>query len=115
MRVGKYIKMLVHLPPSMDDSHSKKKTFLRITAVDEEKYRVAWVLSSSGLFAIPRWLLRAERWQAVSSVDGKTLYESREVFYGPLAHVVRWYAGSKLEEAFKATGLSLKTQAEKQT
>ncbi|KAF2797028.1 hypothetical protein K505DRAFT_270275 [Melanomma pulvis-pyrius CBS 109.77] len=74
-----------------------------ITHVQPQLGRLAW------RFAAPDELLDAERWQAVSDIgDGKVLYESREVFSGALAEVLKEGMGKALQEAFEAQGKGLK-------
>ncbi|KII85407.1 hypothetical protein PLICRDRAFT_314879 [Plicaturopsis crispa FD-325 SS-3] len=78
-----------------------------ITAVQPELGRVAW-----GQIFIPSAILDAVRWSAVSKVGNKTLYESREVYGGPLAYAVQDLYGEGLQEAFDATGVALKALLE---
>ncbi|KAF7326643.1 hypothetical protein MVEN_02601400 [Mycena venus] len=84
----------VHLPPTMGEprfmgSHS---TVVRITAMDHEHFRAAWETAGG----LPRWALFAERWQMLTVEDGKTRYESVEVFSGILAYVVKLFTGRNL-------------------
>jgi hypothetical protein len=73
-----------------------------ITHVQPELGRLAWKYT-------PDTLLQSERWQAVSDVgDGTVLYESREVFDGVLAGVLRDTLGEKLQRSFEAQGKGLK-------
>ena len=84
-----------------------------ITCVDESSYRLAWRYITG-----PEWFTRAERWQALSVVeqDGKTLtkYETREVFGGPSAYIMRISLHSGLSKSFKAMANDLKVFCEKQ-
>ncbi|KAI0944601.1 hypothetical protein AcW1_002270 [Taiwanofungus camphoratus] len=107
-REGVYLLMEVHIPPTSDTSHKPTSRPLeRISAVDPDAHRVAWVN------LMPRWFLRAERWQALSTVeDGKTLYETREVMAGPGAWLVRWFFRAGLDEGFEAVARGLKSRAE---
>lgn len=100
--------MEVHIPPTSDRSHTPTSRPLElITAVDPAAHRVAWKN------LMPSWLLRAERWQALSVVeDGKTLYETREVMAGPGAYFVRALLSSGLQQGFQAVADGLKRQAE---
>jgi hypothetical protein len=67
---------------------------------------------------IPQVALTAERWSALSVVqagDGagaRTLYESREVFGGPLAYVIQELYGKGLQEGFDAQGVAMKALLE---
>ncbi|KZP12881.1 hypothetical protein FIBSPDRAFT_897872 [Athelia psychrophila] len=105
----------VHIPPTMDDAsvRSPSSSLERITVLDHENYRCAWVYIS-----LPTWLLKAERWQmltVVNSGEGEgevTKYESIEVFGGILAYVVKFFVRSGLVEGFQAMTDSLKQRAE---
>jgi hypothetical protein len=102
---GAYLLLSVDMP--------MEKTMELITAIDHTKHRVAWRFVSS----VPRWLLRAERWQALSVLDDvggnvKVLYESREEFHGPAAFFVKWFVGKKVVTGFEKTALALKSRAE---
>ncbi|KAJ7756237.1 hypothetical protein B0H16DRAFT_1674773 [Mycena metata] len=101
----------VHLPPTMGkprfmESHS---TTVRITTIDHENYRAAWVTAG----ALPKWALFAERWQTLTIVDGKTKYESIEVFSGILAYVVNFFTGKNLDLGVKAMAEGLKSHSER--
>ena len=64
----------------------------------------------------PDLALDAERWQAISDLGGgKVLYESREVYSGALAYVVKASMGEGLQEGFEAQALGLKTYLESKT
>lgn len=95
----------VHIPPSMEPQRSST-TSLLVTLVDAENYRVAWKNR------MPQWLMRTERWQWLTVVDGKTKYETIEVFNGPAAYLVRWFVGSGLKKSFQAMADDLKTRTE---
>lgn len=112
-KVGQHLLMKVHIPPTMSDTSKYQKTEEIITHVDHEEFRVAWKYAT-----LPKWLLGAERWQCLSSLpspDGgkeMTKYETREVFSGPLAYIVKWFMRKGLEEAFAAMGDALKARSE---
>lgn len=98
----------------MSDASKSQTSQEIITHVDHEEFRVAWQYVS-----LPKWLLSAERWQCLSSsspAGGKevTKYETREVFSGPLAYIVKWFMRKGLEEAFAAMGDALKVRSETQ-
>lgn len=105
--------MTVHIPPTMSATAKPQKSEVRITHVDHEEFRAAWQYAT-----LPKWLLSSERWQCLStvSVGGKemTRYETREVFGGLLAYVVKFLMGESLEEAFVAMGKALKVRSETQ-
>lgn len=86
----------------------KQSAFEIITTVDHENYRVAWAN-----VALPKFLLNAERWQALSVVDGKTMYETTEVFGGIFAYIVKFFMHQKLILGFNAQAEGLKEQAER--
>lgn len=62
---------------------------------------------------IPAPLLGAERWQALSTVNGeKTYYEAREVFSGPVGYVVDALFAAELQEGFEAQAAAFKARVE---
>jgi hypothetical protein len=84
-------------------------SFENITAVDTARYRVAW-----NEIMIPAPLLSAERWQALSTVNGnQTYYEAREVFGGPVGYVVDALFAQGLQEGFDAQAGALKARVER--
>jgi hypothetical protein len=86
----------------------KQSAFERITTVDHDNYRVAWVNA-----AFPQFLLTAERWQSLSVLgNGKTKYETFEVFGGILAHLLKLLMREKLVMGFNAQAEGLKKRAE---
>ncbi|KAJ6463425.1 hypothetical protein C8R45DRAFT_911602 [Mycena sanguinolenta] len=101
----------VHLPPTMGEPGlgGSSTTLVRITTVDNENFRAAWV---TAMPYMPRWALFAERWQMLTVVDGKTKYESVEVFSGILAYVVRFFVGANLVLGVRAMAEGLKRRAE---
>lgn len=85
-----------------------------ITHVQHDLYRIAWAESD-----IPDIALSAQRWSALSVVPSSggsggnvTLYESREVYDGPLAYVVEATYGKGLQEAFDAQATAMKALLE---
>ncbi|KAH9943793.1 hypothetical protein B0H21DRAFT_748059 [Amylocystis lapponica] len=80
----------------------------RITHVDSSTHRLAWVYTAG----VPGFLMRAERWQALSVVDGKTKYESRETFGGFGGYAVKYSMKADLQKSFDAMGEDLKKYAE---
>ncbi|KAJ3537485.1 hypothetical protein NMY22_g5573 [Coprinellus aureogranulatus] len=111
---GKFIAISVHLPPTMDAPGllGKGSAFCEITVLDHENYRAAWETAPTLL--TPRFLLRTERWQILTETpDGKTKYETFEVFNGPVAYLVKLFVGAGLKVAFAAFADSLKERVEK--
>ncbi|KIK43674.1 hypothetical protein CY34DRAFT_803588 [Suillus luteus UH-Slu-Lm8-n1] len=108
-REGSYLYIHpVHIPPSFDNKWLPSSAFERITVLDHENYRTAWVNIST-----PHWLLNAERWQALVAVEGgKTRYETIEVFGGVLAYLIKAFVGSGLKKGFVAMAERLKSRAE---
>ena len=99
--------MKTHIPPTFDAQASAQEPFELITHFSVEERRMAWKS------LMPAWLLRAERWQALSpTADGGTLYESREVFAGPSAWAIRWFLSTNLMKGFEAMAEALKKRAE---
>ncbi|OSD00007.1 hypothetical protein PYCCODRAFT_1414884 [Trametes coccinea BRFM310] len=104
---GKYLLMQVHIPPTMDDSISTTSAFEQITHIQPEQHRIAWKN------LLPPWFVRAERWQALSTNEaGRTVYETREVFGGIGAYLIKWFIGAKLVKSFQAMAEGLKAYAE---
>ncbi|KAG5637081.1 hypothetical protein H0H81_005813 [Sphagnurus paluster] len=110
-KAGQYLLIApVHLPPTMGEPgwFQKQSAFEMITTVDHENHRVAWIN-----IALPSFLLSAHRWQALSVVDGKTKYETIEVFGGIFGYLVKFFMYDKLVLGFNAQAEGLKKQAEK--
>ena len=104
---GKYLLMTVHIPPAMDNSVKDQSAFELITYYDDVSHRLAWKN------LLPSWLVRAERWQALSTTEGgKTLYESREVFAGIGAYIIKWFISKNLIKSFEAMADGLKSRCE---
>ena len=78
------------------------------TALDHEHHRAAWKNID-----YPSWMLRATRWQVLTPIDGRTRYETREVFAGLLAYVVYWFFGGKLKAAFETMARVLRERSER--
>ncbi|KAF2110008.1 hypothetical protein BDV96DRAFT_458812, partial [Lophiotrema nucula] len=111
---GKKLLLRVQIPPlplpvnssTPDNPLHTQVSFENITHVQPELGRLAWKYE-------PEIALEAERWQAVSDVGGgKVLYESREVYSGSLAEVVKASMGEGLQEGFEAQALGLKIYLE---
>jgi hypothetical protein len=105
---GALLLMTVEMKPS-----SYTKSLEVITAVDRAQHRIAWRF----LPPLPRWILHAERWQALSVIDDggqqHVLYESREEFLGLAAYLIKWFAGKDVVRGFENTALALKERAER--
>ncbi|KAJ7160980.1 hypothetical protein C8R46DRAFT_1106149 [Mycena filopes] len=102
----------VHIPPTMDDTpaNGSQSSTVRITALDHENHRVAWV-SADGR---PKWALFVERWQTLTTEeDGKTRYENVEVFTGVLAYIVKFSMGKNLILGIRAMAEGLKSHSER--
>ncbi|KAH9921148.1 uncharacterized protein B0H18DRAFT_880402 [Fomitopsis serialis] len=107
-RENAYLLMEVHIPPSSDFTRSPTSQPLEIiTTVDHTNHRIAWAN------CMPKWLVNAERWQALSVVeDGKTLYETREDMSGIGAYFIKWFMYGSLMKGFQAVADGLKKRAE---
>ncbi|TFK24881.1 hypothetical protein FA15DRAFT_669082 [Coprinopsis marcescibilis] len=91
--------------------YGRLEVFAETTVIDRENYRVAWETAGS----IPSWLLHSERWQTLTRLpDGRTKYETQEVFRGALAYIVKWVLGSALSSGFHVMAETLKQRAEQQ-
>lgn len=78
-----------------------------ITTIDYVINRFAWQSTVPSPL-----LLNSTRWSALSVVGGGTYFESREVYYGPLAETVKELYGVGLQEGFVAEGVAMKERAE---
>lgn len=108
---GANLFMRVQIPPlplpvdssTPDNPLNTQFAFENITAVQPELLRLAWKYVS------PPAILESERWQAITDLgNGKVLYESREVFSGPLAYLIKTLYETGLREGFKSQGEALK-------
>jgi len=100
----------VHIPPTMGEPgwFQKQTAFEQITTVDHKNYRAAWVNID-----MPHFLLNAERWQMLTvESDGKTKYETTEVFGGLLAYLIKLFMRENLVLGFDAQAQGLKDWAE---
>ncbi|GJE92890.1 SRPBCC domain-containing protein [Phanerochaete sordida] len=107
--LGSHLVLTAHLPPSLEPRLGvlKSTTRLRVTHLDARAHRAAWQNR------MPPWLLRTHRWQWLEPLeDGKTRYETIEVFDGPLAWCVRWFVAGALRKGFRAMADGLKARAE---
>ena len=133
---GAYIAMRVRVPPrGLDDNDKGLRASKEVvTFVDVKNHRIVW--EQVGL---PKWLIRAERWQEVTEEqdDGKssTKYMTIEVrfstrlnlildaingifkiifqvFHGPGAWFVRLFMHANLMKSFQAMADGLKKHAE---
>lgn len=118
--IGTHLLMKVRIPPS---NPKETTAFEVVTHVDRDAHKVAW-----RNIDYPKMMLMSERWQVASEVDvevenrqsaeeegarakvlGKrTLYETRSVFYGPMAYAVKTMYGKALAESFRAQAEGLK-------
>lgn len=112
---GKHLFFRVQIPslPLPVNKDSKEKllntqfSIDRITAVQYDQGRLAWE------FWPPSPMLKAERWQAITDLgNGTILYESREVFNGPMAHVIKSTMEKGLQASFKGQGEGMKLYLE---
>ncbi|KAK7688549.1 hypothetical protein QCA50_008087 [Cerrena zonata] len=105
---GSFMQLKVHLPATMEETGQVQNTLVRATFIDHEAYRAAWCH-----VGLPSWLLHSERWQLLSQTeDGKTKYETIEVFGGVVAYLVKWLKGADLDAAFDAFAVGLKKRSE---
>lgn len=76
---------------------------------DERRgFKVVWVGKS-----YPDWALRSERVHDVYETDGHAVYDVYETFSGPLAYVVKIFAGKALVERFGQWNMELKEYVER--
>jgi hypothetical protein len=109
---GKNLFFRVQIPPlplpvnryTPDNPLATQLSFENITHVQPKLGRLAWANEVP-----PRALIQAERWQAISDLgNGVILYESREVYHGPLAETLKVTLGESLQKSFVAQGEGLK-------
>lgn len=107
---GKNLFLRTQIPPLELPVHQRSResplatqyAYERITHVQQQEGRLCWVYVADAL-------VEAERWQAVSDMgDGVVLYESREVFGGALAGVVKAGFEEDLQRGFESQGVGLK-------
>ena len=108
VELGAFLRLSVHLPPTMDDSISFTHSDEIVTELDSTNFRVAWRF----LPPVPG-ILNADRWQQLTATDdGKTKFETKETFRGPVAYIVRWMLRDKLQGAFETYATELKDRSE---
>ena len=109
---GKDLFFRVQIPPlplpvnryTPDNLLATQFSYENITHVQPELNRLAWANTVP-----PRTLIQAERWQALSDLGhGMILYESREVYNGPLAETLKLTLGDNLQKSFVSQGEALK-------
>jgi hypothetical protein len=114
---GAYATFSVQIPPlplpvtadSKDVWLNTQSSKENITHVQPEIYRIAW---KAMLF--PDSFMSSERWTGISKApNGMAVYESREVFYGPVASLLKALYAESLQKSFEAQGLGLKLLLEK--
>lgn len=92
---------------SPDVKANTQYSYENVTHVQPREGRLAWNF-------VTDTTLQAERWSAVSDIGrGKVLYESREVFNGPLAVYLQSQLGGALQSCFDAQAKALKVLLEK--
>jgi hypothetical protein len=91
---------------TQDVGANTQYSYENVTHVQPKEGRLAWKF-----IADPN--LQSERWSAVSNIGrGKVLYESREVFHGPIAERLKSLLGETLQDCFEAQGKALKALLE---
>ncbi|KAJ3547573.1 hypothetical protein NM688_g5393 [Phlebia brevispora] len=107
VKEGSFLYLTANIPPSMDAKSRPSSTRLVVSHLDPENHRVAWTNR------MPAWIMTTERWQWLTAPeDGKTKYETIEVFNGFLAYLVKWFVGSGLRQGFQAMADGLKAHSE---
>ena len=91
----------------MEPQRRPSSTRLVVSLLDKEHHRIAWTNR------MPRWLMTTERWQWLTALeDGKTRYETIEVFNGWVAYFVKWFVAGQLRQGFQAMADGLKAKSE---
>lgn len=83
-------------------------SYENVTHVQRKQGRLAWefVPTTPAEHLLD---LRSERWSAITDIGhGKVLYESREVFHGATALLIKIQMGEALQASFDAQGEALK-------
>ena len=94
---------------TLDVEANTQYSYENVTHVQPKEGRLAWKFIADPTH--PN--LQSERWSAVSNIGhGKVLYESREVFHGPLAERLKSLLAETLQNCFKAQGEALKALLE---
>jgi hypothetical protein len=109
---GKDLFFSVQIPPlplpvnryTPDNLLATQVAYDKVTHVQPKLGRLAWANTYP-----PPTLIQAERWQALSDLGhGMILYESREVYHGPLAETLKNTLGENLQKSFVSQGEALK-------
>lgn len=109
-REGRRLFLRTQLPPlplpvnrrTPDVEGNTQYSYENVTHVQPKQGRLAWEFATDPA-------LQAERWSAVSDIGGgKVLYESREVFNGPLAEYLKAELAEALQEGFNAQSRAMK-------
>jgi len=100
-----------NIPPVLNGA-GKNEATCTIAEFDKANHRAQWNADK-----FPHWFLYSSRWSVLSEValaDGQkqTRYETREVFSGLGAWLVKWFIGSGLQRGFNEMASSLKLRAE---
>ena len=108
MSEGSLLHVQVYLTPAMEQKKQPSSASLVVTVLDHASHRLVWESRT-----LPPWLLRTERWQWLTVLDGsKTLYETIEVFNGPVAWILKWFLSANLKSGFKTMAERLKERVE---
>jgi hypothetical protein len=114
---GAFATFSVQIPPlplpitaaTTDVWYNTQSSKENVTHVQPEIHRVAW---KAVMF--PDWFMTSERWTGISKAsNGMAVYESREVFYGAGAGLLKLLYTEALQKSFEAQGLGLKMLLEK--
>ncbi|KAI0790988.1 hypothetical protein C8Q75DRAFT_890884 [Abortiporus biennis] len=113
---GKHLLMTCHIPLKLlgIPITITSKPYELVNHVDDTNCLLAWKY-----VAMPQWFNRAQRWQALSVVEDpvtgtiSTKYETREVFGGPAAYLIKWFLLKGLMKSFQNMGQNLKDACEK--
>ncbi|KAI0272636.1 hypothetical protein BC834DRAFT_966632 [Gloeopeniophorella convolvens] len=107
LAVGHHLVIGAHIPPTMNDSVKLQRSFEVVSVLDHGRHVIAWNYVPD----IPG-TLGAERFQTLSEADGKTLYETDHVFFGPLAYVIKFIMRKQLQQSFDEMAAALKARSE---
>ncbi|KAJ6466375.1 hypothetical protein C8R45DRAFT_1021477 [Mycena sanguinolenta] len=106
LAVGKLFDSAVNIPPEMVPP--RMNGLSRVTALDHTNFRAAWEAPAG----LSTWFFFYQRWTALTVEDGKTKWETVEVYSGPMAYVVYWLMSKNMVVSLKAMAEALKSRAE---
>jgi hypothetical protein len=106
LAVGRLFVSAVNIPPGMTPPRMSGTSL--VTTLEHDNFRSAWV-TPPGFWT---WFMSVERWTMLTIEDGKTKWETIEVFKGIGAYIVYWLLYKNFLVSLRAMGEALKTASE---